>query len=93
MSYDSIRIPCCWSCFGIDRSHALSGYLAEPFGRVPVFGSLPFFKLHPYVLPGFVICGLSVISALAVLIVAPEVSSPHRHTWHDEILGTDTSSD
>lgn len=53
---------------------ALSGYLAEPSGRVPYFGDFQLFISKPYLLPGLVLFGLSLIAAFGVFWFVPEVS-------------------
>jgi hypothetical protein len=54
----------------------LSGYLAEPAGRVPIFGDIELFKQKPYLLPGMTIAFVAVAAALAVLFTVPEVGHP-----------------
>jgi hypothetical protein len=52
----------------------LSGYLAEPAGRVPFVGHIGLFEAKPYLLPGLTLCVLSSLAALSVFIWVPEVS-------------------
>ena len=51
----------------------LSGYLAEPAGRVPIFGDIELFKQKPYLLPGLTIAFVGLLAALAVSFTVPEV--------------------
>jgi len=51
----------------------LSGYLAEPAGRVPILGDLGLFEQKPYLLPGLTISLVALLAALAVFITVPEV--------------------
>lgn len=60
---------------GSTGAAALGGYLAEPAGRVPVFGQISLFERYPYILPGLVMAVLSVMAAAAVLLLVPEVST------------------
>jgi hypothetical protein len=53
---------------------AISGYLAQPEGRVPLFGDITIFQDKPYTLPGLFIFGLAVLEIVAVMIWVPEVS-------------------
>lgn len=53
---------------------AISGYLAEPYHRVPILGDLELFAQNPYILPGCILLVCSVISSLAVYLFVPEVS-------------------
>jgi MFS family permease len=52
---------------------ALSGYLAEPSGRVPIFADVQLFESKPYLLPGLVLFVLCFVSASSVLWLVPEV--------------------
>jgi hypothetical protein len=52
---------------------ALSGYLAEPSGRVPILGNVELFKQKPYLLPGLALFSVSIVSAFAVFVFVPEV--------------------
>jgi len=52
----------------------LSGYLAEPAGRVPFLGDLTLFKAKPYLLPGLTLSVISALAALSVFLWVPEVS-------------------
>jgi len=52
----------------------LSGYLAEPAGRVPILGDIGLFEQKPYLLPGLTISVVALLAALAVFITVPEVS-------------------
>jgi hypothetical protein len=54
-------------------SAGLSGYLAEPAGRVPIFGDIELFKQKPYLLPGLTISLVAFLTALAVFFTVPEV--------------------
>lgn len=53
---------------------AFSGYLAEPYGRVPLFGRMAILDQYPYALPGWVVLGCSILSSLGVAYLVPEVS-------------------
>jgi hypothetical protein len=55
----------------------LSGYLAEPAGRVPFFGDIELFKQKPYLLPGMTISLVALLAALAVFFTVPEVGDKH----------------
>jgi len=52
----------------------LSGYLAEPAGRVPALGDLDLFKRKPYLLPGLTMSFIAIISAFTIWLFVPEVS-------------------
>jgi MFS family permease len=58
---------------GVMSGAGLSGYLAEPAGRVPIFGDIELFKQKPYLLPGLIIALGAVSAALAVFFTVPEV--------------------
>jgi hypothetical protein len=58
---------------GVMSGAGLSGYLAEPAGRVPVFGDIELFKQKPYLLPGMTISLVALLAALAVFFTVPEV--------------------
>jgi MFS family permease len=62
---------------GFMSGAGLSGYLAEPAGRIPVLGDLAIFKQKPYLLPGLVCTFVAVLAALAVFVFVPEVSGRH----------------
>jgi hypothetical protein len=53
----------------------LSGYLAEPAGRVPLVGGLALFRTRPYLLPGMTLFLLALIAAGCVFAWVPEVST------------------
>jgi hypothetical protein len=53
----------------------LSGYLAQPAGRVPLVGSLALFRARPYLLPGMTLFVLAMIAAGCVFAWVPEVST------------------
>jgi hypothetical protein len=55
---------------------AISGYLAEPAGRIPILGGIGYFQKYPYTLPGTVLLCAAVLAAIAVLVFVPEVSIP-----------------
>lgn len=52
---------------------AFSGYLSEPYGRVPLLGRLTLFEEYQYILPGLVMLGCSIISAVGIALFVPEV--------------------
>lgn len=56
----------------------LSGYLAEPAGRIPIAGDIELFKQKPYLLPGLIMSFVAVLAALAVFATVPEVSSSKK---------------
>jgi len=56
----------------------LSGYLAEPAEKVPIFGDIELFKQKPYLLPGLTIALVALLAALAVYFTVPEVSREIR---------------
>jgi MFS family permease len=51
----------------------IGGYLAEPVGRVPLLGRMEFLKDRPYVAPGLTMGVLTVLCALAIWFLVPEV--------------------
>jgi hypothetical protein len=53
---------------------AVSGYLAEPAGRVPILGNIRYFQDYPYTLPGTLLLGMAILATIAVLFSVPEVS-------------------
>jgi hypothetical protein len=52
---------------------ALSGYLAEPGGRVPFFGNINLFDTKPYLLPGLVLFCFCFVAATGIFWFVPEV--------------------
>jgi len=55
------------------------GYLAEPKWRVPLLGKMGLFKTSPYAAPGLMMGVWTVLCALAIWLLVPEVrSSPSR---------------
>lgn len=76
---------------------AFSGYSAEPYGRVPLFGRMGILDRYPYALPGFVILGCSILSSLGVAFLVPEVSESDLEafgmlTWYRQAPRTDRGS-
>ena len=67
---------------------AISGYLAEPQGRVPIFGSIHFFQVKPYTLPGMTLLLAALISALGVIVYLPEVSHSAHMSLNPDQQGT-----
>lgn len=63
------------SYFGFTSGAAFSGFLAEPYGRVPLLGELRLLKAYPYALPGWVLLTCSIVSSIAIACLVPEVSS------------------
>jgi MFS family permease len=70
---------------GVMSGAALSGYLAEPAGRVPIFGNIELFKQQPYLLPGLTIALIAISAALAVFFTVPEVGGNASGTIADHI--------
>jgi hypothetical protein len=63
---------------------ALSGYLAEPTGRIPAIGDFELFRRNPYFLPGVILGVISLLAAIGVMIWVPEVCTPRaRSRAHD----------
>jgi MFS family permease len=67
---------------GVMSGAALSGYLAEPAGRVPIFGDIELFKQKPYLLPGLTISLVAFFAASAVFFTVPEVGV--ERVWSDK---------
>jgi hypothetical protein len=59
----------------------LSGYLAEPSGRVPLLGKLDLFQEEPYLLPGLVVFDVSILASAMVFVFVPEVSPIISAAW------------
>ena len=53
----------------------IGGYLAEPEGRIPLPENFHLFQEKPYIGPGLVMGALTVLCALTIWMVVPEVSS------------------
>jgi len=52
----------------------IGGYLAEPEGRVPFLGGADILVKHPYIAPGLAMGILTVICAIVIWLMVPEVS-------------------
>jgi hypothetical protein len=52
----------------------VGGYMAEPEGQIPIIGSICLFQDTPYIAPGLVMGSLTIICALTIGLVVPEVS-------------------
>lgn len=52
---------------------SVGGYVAEPYGRVPILGTVEIFREKAYVAPGLIMGGLAVLCALAIWFLVPEV--------------------
>jgi hypothetical protein len=52
----------------------VGGYMAEPEGRIPILGSIGLYQYRPYIAPGQVMGLLTMICALTIWLVVPEVS-------------------
>jgi MFS family permease len=52
----------------------VGGYMAEPNGRVPILGRMEVFREGPYIAPGLTMGTLTVLCALAVWLLVPEVN-------------------
>lgn len=55
----------------------IGGYLAEPYGRVPLVGSVEIFSSRPYTLPGTALLLISILATIPLLLFVPEV----RKVW------------
>lgn len=53
----------------------VGGYMAEPVGRVSIFGRMEMFRNRPYIAPGLTMGVLTVLCALAIWVLVPEVKS------------------
>jgi MFS family permease len=53
----------------------IGGYMAEPVGRVPILGRMEVFRDRHYVAPGLTMGALTVLCAVAIWFLVPEVRS------------------
>jgi hypothetical protein len=53
----------------------IGGYMAEPVGRVSFLGRVEFLKERPYIAPGLTMGALTVLYAMAIWFLVPEVRS------------------
>lgn len=53
----------------------IGGYLAEPKGRIPFLNNSHLFQEKPYIGPGLVMGAFTVLCALTIWMIVPEVSS------------------
>jgi len=51
----------------------IGGYLAEPYGRVPILSDKVFFQKYPYTAPGLLLCSTTILASMAVLVLVKEV--------------------
>jgi len=53
----------------------VGGYMAEPNGRIPILGRMEYFRQRPYIAPGLTMGALTVLCALTIWFLVPEVRS------------------
>jgi MFS family permease len=78
------------NAIGAMSGSAIGGFLSEPYGRVPLLSGIKYLQAKPYITPGIVLLGLSVIASVIVMTVIPEVCEPTDTTDSRPIPATES---
>jgi hypothetical protein len=68
------------NAIGAMSGSAIGGFLSEPSGRVPLLSGIKYLQAKPYVAPGIVLLGLSILASAIVMTVIPEVCELTKRT-------------